>query len=247
MFFSGDPSTRKRVDLGGRSSKERDRQKLLEQTRLERNRRLWLRQQNSAALKIQKCFRGRRAVKAEHFKVRVQFYGTYGNCCQNVDRHCFSPDSEFLRQLLFFFNARNAGDFAILVETCRLLVQFIRDSGDTVSLFAGRDYSSNHALVDYRVKQLAYACVEAVHQNRNQLKEQLLMKPEESSVSMTLLLEAVVSLIDPKLPWVCNIVGYLLQRKTFSLFREIALIWKESTKIAASNGKVSSLSMCLPL
>lgn len=53
MFFSGDPTTRKRVDLGGRSSKERDRQKLLEQTRLERNRRLWLRQQNSAALKIQ--------------------------------------------------------------------------------------------------------------------------------------------------------------------------------------------------
>lgn len=52
------------------------------------------------------------------------------------------------------------------------------------------------------------------------------MKPEESSVSMTLLLEAVVSLIDPKLPWVCNIVGYLLQRKTFSLFREIALTWK---------------------
>lgn len=53
MFFSGDPSTRKRVDLGGRSSKERDRKNLLEQTRLERNRRLWLRQQNSAALKIQ--------------------------------------------------------------------------------------------------------------------------------------------------------------------------------------------------
>lgn len=56
MFFSGDPSNRKRVDLGGRSSKERDRQKLLEQTRLERNRRLWLRQQNSAAIKIQVLF-----------------------------------------------------------------------------------------------------------------------------------------------------------------------------------------------
>lgn len=53
MFFTGDSSTRKRVDLGGRSSKERDRQKLLEQTRLERNKRLWQRQQNSAALKIQ--------------------------------------------------------------------------------------------------------------------------------------------------------------------------------------------------
>ncbi|KAK6117789.1 hypothetical protein DH2020_048461 [Rehmannia glutinosa] len=53
MFFTGDPSTRKRVDLGGRSTKEIDRQKLLEQTRLERNRRLCVRQQNSAALKIQ--------------------------------------------------------------------------------------------------------------------------------------------------------------------------------------------------
>ncbi|GMP64767.1 hypothetical protein CsSME_00025889 [Camellia sinensis var. sinensis] len=30
MFFSGNSSTRKRGDLGGRSSKERDRQKLLE-------------------------------------------------------------------------------------------------------------------------------------------------------------------------------------------------------------------------
>lgn len=56
MFFSGDPSNRKRVDLGGRSSKERDRKNLLEQTRLERNRRLWLRQQNSAALRIQVFF-----------------------------------------------------------------------------------------------------------------------------------------------------------------------------------------------
>jgi hypothetical protein len=35
-----------------------------------------------------------------------------------------------------------------------------------VRLFAGRDYSSNHALVDYRVKQLVYACIQAVHQNR---------------------------------------------------------------------------------
>lgn len=56
MFFSGDPTTRKRVDLGGRSSKERDRQKLLEQTRLERNRRLYLRKQNHAAIKIQVGF-----------------------------------------------------------------------------------------------------------------------------------------------------------------------------------------------
>ncbi|RWW43978.1 hypothetical protein BHE74_00050305 [Ensete ventricosum] len=56
MFFMGDASTRKRVDLGGRSSKESDRQVLLEQARLDRKRRLVLRQQTSAAIKIQVGF-----------------------------------------------------------------------------------------------------------------------------------------------------------------------------------------------
>lgn len=40
------------------------------------------------------------------------------------------------------------------------------ETGDTVSLFAGMDYSSKHALVNYRVKKLAYLCIKAVHQNR---------------------------------------------------------------------------------
>ncbi|KAJ7955280.1 E3 ubiquitin-protein ligase UPL6 [Quillaja saponaria] len=163
MFFSGDPSTRKRVDLGGRSSKERDRQKLLEQTRLERNRRLRLRQQNSAAIKIQKCFRGRRAVKAEHSRVREEFHETYGSHCQKVDRNAFGPDSDFLRQLLYFFNAEYVGDFLALAQTCRLIQQFVQDDGDTVRLFSGRDYPSKFALVNYRVKKLAYACIHAVH------------------------------------------------------------------------------------
>lgn len=39
------------------------------------------------------------------------------------------------------------------------------------------------------------------------------MKLEESSMSMTLLLETVVLLIDTKPPWVCNIVGYLFTKK----------------------------------
>jgi hypothetical protein len=55
MFFSGDPSARKRVDLGGRSNKERDRKVLLDQTREERRRRQALRLQNSSATKIQVC------------------------------------------------------------------------------------------------------------------------------------------------------------------------------------------------
>ncbi|XVF66063.1 hypothetical protein PTKIN_Ptkin10aG0004000 [Pterospermum kingtungense] len=247
MFFTGDPTSRKRVDLGGRSSKERDRQKLLEQTRLERNRRLWLRQQNSAALKIQKCFRGRKVVEAEHAKVREYFYRTYGQHCQNVNRNCFSPDSEFLRQLIFFFNARNINDFAVLVETCRLLQNFVRDSGDVVGLFAGMDYSSNHSLVTYRLKRLSFACIQSIHQNRNQLKDQLLMTLEDSNASTAILLQALVLLLDPKLPWACKTVGYLIQRNVFSLFREVVLTVKENINDRGPFGRISALENVLAL
>jgi len=39
-------------------------------------------------------------------------------------------------------------------------------TGDIVSLFSGLDYSSEHKLVDFRVKKLAFTCIEAIHQNR---------------------------------------------------------------------------------
>ncbi|KAK2990179.1 hypothetical protein RJ640_014631 [Escallonia rubra] len=230
MFFSGDPSTRKRVDLGGRSTKERDRQKLLEQTRLERNHRL-----------------GRKAVEAERAKVREQFFLTYGKRCQNVDRHCFGPDSDFLSQLLFFFNPESVTDFSTLVEACRLLQQFVENGGGILGLFAGTEYSTKHAQVEYRAKQVAYACIQAVHRNRIQLKDQLFMTSLDSSASTILLLETVVMLIDPCLPWACKIVSYLLQRNTLFLFREIALVGKKSANSQGSARKVSSLERLLAL
>ncbi|KAL7178360.1 hypothetical protein ACSBR2_031501 [Camellia fascicularis] len=221
---------------------------LLEQTRLERKRRLWSPLHNSAAIKIQKCFRGRKAVEAECLRVRDHFFMTYGKHCQNVDRHSFGLDSDFLHQLLFFFNPQNVADFSALVETCRLLQQFVRESaGDILSLFAGVDYSSKYAVVNYRVKRLAYACIRAVHQDRNQLKDQLFMTSDKSSTLTILLLEAVVMLIDPALPWSCKIVGYLLQRNTYSLLREIVLTGKESIKFQDSVGKISSLESILSL
>ncbi|XP_057524735.1 E3 ubiquitin-protein ligase UPL6 isoform X2 [Amaranthus tricolor] len=225
MFFSGDPSTRKRVDLGGRSSKERDRQKLLEQTRLERNRRMFQRQQNSAALKIQKCYRAWKAVEVEQNKVREQFFITYGKHCQNVDRHCFGPDSRFLCELLFFFNPRNKDDLLAVGETCRLLQHFAQDT-DVVTLFAGTTYLPNTRLVDFRVKRLTYACIRAVHAN-SQLKKQSSVSESMSHI-LSVLLESVVILIDPKLPWACKIVGYLLQRSTLTLLREMTLAAKGS-------------------
>ncbi|MED6147694.1 E3 ubiquitin-protein ligase upl6 [Stylosanthes scabra] len=245
MFFSGDPSTRKRVDLGGRSSKERDRKNLLEQTRVERNRRLWQRQQNSAALKIQKCFRGRKDVRIEKSKVREQFYKTYGKYCQNVDRNSFCVNSDFLRQFLYFFKADNVDDFLVLVQIGRLLQQFVHEDGDVVKLFADVDYSSRCGLVNYRVKQLVYSCICALHQNRNQLKDQLLLSPEELDVSAVPLLEVIVLLLDLKLPWSCKIVGYLIQNNALGLLREIVLTGKDNAENYFSIGKGSSLERLL--
>lgn len=247
MFFSGDPSTRKRVDLGGRSSKERDRQKLLEHNRLERNRRLWQRKQNSAALTIQKCYRGRKAVAVERDNVREKFFMTYGKHCQNVNRHCFGPDSDFLRQFLFFINPQKPGDFSALVEICQCLQQYVRESGNMASLFAGVDYDSKHTLAGYRVKQFTYACISAVYQNRNKLKDQLFLGSDNYSAATVILLEAVRMLIDPGLPWSCKTVGYLLQRNAYSLFRDIILAGKENAKYQNSSRKPSSLEIVLSL
>lgn len=64
MFFTGDPTVKKKVDLGGRSNKERERQKLLQQTKLEREQRHRWRLQTQSATRIQVvahvCVRGAR-------------------------------------------------------------------------------------------------------------------------------------------------------------------------------------------
>lgn len=41
---------------------------------------------------------------------------------------------------------------------------------------------------------------------------------------MIVLLGTVASLIEPKMPWACKTVGYLVEKKAFTLFREIAII-----------------------
>ncbi|RVW26468.1 hypothetical protein CK203_093932 [Vitis vinifera] len=53
----------------------------------------------------------------------------------------------------------------VFVAPLFLLLLCLAACWDAVNLFAGMDYSSKNALVDYRVKQLAYACIQAVHQN----------------------------------------------------------------------------------
>lgn len=242
--FSGD-SSRKRVALGGKSAKETDRSALLQQARLERERRDALRKQNFSAVKIQKCFRGRKVVSAERSKMREQFYLKFGNHCQKVDATCFDTDSEFLPQLLFFIDARKAGDLSVLVETCRLLHHFVHVKGNVVGLFASSNYISQRAVVDNRVKRLAYACLLAVHQNRILLKDQLLMSQKFVGTPFHILLETVAILINAERPWSCTTFTYFSKRHALPLLRDIAQIWMGSVKNQDATDGIPSLEQVL--
>lgn len=77
-------------------------------------------------------------------------------------------------------------------------------------------------------------CLYSILLDRNQLKDQLLLTTKESNASAIPLLEVLVLLIDPKLPWSCKIVGYLSQNNTFSLLREIILTGKVTSEFTFS-------------
>ncbi|XP_040935085.1 E3 ubiquitin-protein ligase UPL6 isoform X3 [Gossypium hirsutum] len=109
------------------------------------------------------------------------------------------------------------------------------------------DYSPSHSLVAYRLKRLSFACIQAIHQNRKQLKDQLLMAPEEATASTTILLQTLFLFLDPKLPWACKAVGYLMQRNVFFLFREVILMVKENISAGGSFGKIYTLERVLAL
>ncbi|GLT58386.1 hypothetical protein SLA2020_312830 [Shorea laevis] len=244
-LFTGNSGTQRRVDLGGRSPRHKDRKtyiKHVQSTRLKRqDHRLPLREEWEAAIKIQlqKCFRGFRArLEVDRSIKRKKFCQFYGKKCHNVDRNCFGPHSEFLSQFCFFFDAKNVEDLSVLVETCSKLQHFVQD-GNVVSLFAAgidQDNSLNPALVEDRVKLLSFACLRAIYirtgRKRIKLKDGLLATPGESSLSKqtTVLFQALLLLIGPQLPWVGKVVDYLIQRDLFTLLREIILTAKESTR-----------------
>ncbi|AQK84320.1 E3 ubiquitin-protein ligase UPL6 [Zea mays] len=247
MFFSGDPSARRRVDLGGRSSKERDRKVLLEQTREERRRRQGLRLQNTSATKIQKFFRGKKALELARSEVRKNFCSTFGEHCERIEWNIFGTNSDFLRQLLFFFNANEDNDIAILCHVCNLLLQYVKQGGDVVTLFTGVNGSSLQPLVAHRVKKFALICVQAVYQKRHDWGSQLLTTPGTTSVPSVSLLETVGCLINPKFLWNCKVVGYLQQRKIYCLFRGIIVSVPQNVRNSGHFDSASVLEQVLML
>lgn len=156
-------------------------------------------------------------------EIRKNFYSTFGEHCEGIDWNNFGTNSDFLRQLLFFFNANDDNDIAILCQVCNLLLQFVKQGGDIVTLFAGVNGSSLQPLIAHRVKKLALICVQAVYQKRNDWGSQLLTTPGSTSVPSVSLLETVGCLVNPKLPWNCKVVEYLQWRKIYCLFRGIII------------------------
>lgn len=75
-----------------------------------------------------------------------------------MNRHCFGPDSDFLRQLLFFFNGSNKVDFIVLVESCRLLLKFFQESGKYYEQFIQRQFSISIHLYPLQVSGASFYC-----------------------------------------------------------------------------------------
>ena len=70
------------------------------------------------------------------------------------------------------------------------------------------------------------SCLYSILLDRNKLKDQLLLTPKDFNASAIPLLEILVLLIDPKLPWSCKTVVSLSQNNAFGLLREIILTGK---------------------
>jgi ubiquitin-protein ligase E3 C len=59
--------------------------------------------------------------------------------------------------------------------------------------------------------------------DRYDWSNQLLMSVESTEMPFVRLLEAVTCLLNPKLPWICKVVGYLQHKRIYCLFRGIII------------------------
>lgn len=205
--FSGDPFAKKKVALGGRSGKERDREKLLHQTKLEREQRQIKRIQIQSAKQIQRVLRGRREVSAARSIIRSEFCAFYGEFGENADRNAFQLSAKYLPQLLFFFQVSKDGDVQRLVGACSLLKQSLSQSNSISELFAvDEGNSSDRAIASLRQKRLASACVTCMSQYPSVLLETLLILTDENSISGA------------------SVMDHLMRSKLFSFLRQLLLL-----------------------
>lgn len=244
MSFSGDFLSRKKVDLGGRSSKERDRSKLLEQARIEREKRQRYRLETQSAIKLQKVFRGRKVVARERQEIRKQFCAVYGEFGEKADGSAFKVESKYLPQLLFFYQLKERSDLQRLAGVCQLLRRLLFDSGGLVTIFDNNSLSSS--IVEHRVKRLCFLCLQAVHYYRESFKEELLLPATEWSSPDNvagLLLQTILTLTDTRVPWVGVVIEFLFEKKLFLFLRD--LLQTVQSRLDGSHSQASYLEQAL--
>ncbi|KAJ7525501.1 hypothetical protein O6H91_17G053900 [Diphasiastrum complanatum] len=228
MFFPGDAASRRKVALGGRSSKEQDRQKLLEQTRLEREQRQRRRLCNHSAIVIQKFFRGRRAVAAERLALRHKFCATFGELGQKADKSVFKIQCSYLPQLLYFFSLNNSNDFWCLVGACNLLLRSLSETDNAVSLFTDGEYTAERAIIEHRVKRLARLCLLAINQHRDTFESKFVVPASllRTGNGTEVLLDTIFLLTRDNLLWSRATLDYLLHKDLLFILRGLLLTLK---------------------
>ncbi|KAL2329912.1 hypothetical protein Fmac_017493 [Flemingia macrophylla] len=109
-----------------------------------------------------------------------------------------------------------------------VLLKKLRDALQSLKgRVAGRNKDDVAEAIAMADRQLVVLfCLYSILLGRNQLKDQLLSTLKESNAPAIPLLEVLVLLIDPKLPWSCKIVGSVSQNNAFGLLREIILTAK---------------------
>ncbi|KAH7436454.1 hypothetical protein KP509_05G020700 [Ceratopteris richardii] len=244
MFFSGDPSTRKKVDLGGRSSKERDRSKLIQQARVEREKRQRLRLETQSAIRIQRVFRGRRVIAAERQEIRKQFCALYGELGEKADANAFKVESKYLPQLLFYYQLEDKADLHRLAGVCQLFNRLL-GSGSLPAVFGSDGSATSEKMVVLRVTKFCFICLQAVHYYREYFKEELLEPFTDWGSCHNLaglLLQTVLVLTDNYTPWCGVVFDFLYEKKLFSLLRDLLLTQSSSTEV---HGRTTYLEQTL--
>ncbi|KAM0925172.1 hypothetical protein ACQ4PT_004363 [Festuca glaucescens] len=161
---------------------------------------------NSAALKIQRCYKIRQ---------RRKFLSTYGDLLQVDDWHNFALTSAFLRQFIFYFDANQEGDIDVLCQICDKLLHYAGDrngSNEILGVLADHSEHSKDSVVLSRVKKLALICVHGAHRKRYEW---------DTGLAFVKALRILAWMIDPDFWWNCEVVGYLQENKIYILFREI--------------------------
>eukprot|EP00897_Mesotaenium_endlicherianum_P001503 jgi/Mesen1/1380/ME000013S00873 len=257
MYFTGEAS-RKRVDLSGRS-KQQDRQKLLEQARVDRDKRQRVRLENQSAVKIQKVFRGRRTAARLRNSVRSEWQRVYGENGENavaLRGSVLRVESSYLPQLLFFARALAESDVRRLAGACQLLLQaFHASPEDSAAAFVdAARYAEARPIVEHRVRQLALLCLNALHKHRLALQSELncSWRPQSATSGFAeslpggvagVLMDATLSLVS-RGPWAPSVLAFLAQQRLFVALRSLLMtvVYPPSTsplKVWRGTGEVS--------